>query len=972
MDFHFPPVGGMLLQMMTGPRMACSLTPRKPLLLNALGLLSALQPFACRQKVVDYWSWRVLSGFAYGASWPSMSLLAACRRPWVDVRAPQIGRRHVRIVQLAFACKRHTGRRPAAFAICGVRGNSLSACRRLNACCQLVSNAFLSACMRCLFCTSPWLQDYSLPLLVNARTHCNGQVRMQLPHAVAGFALFYRHLERTRHMLARIRSVRSECFCVCRWPAGCYRQATIALMTDQVTCFCAPRQIFNQPRITPKQMSVDCLLVPRRSDCTYSSTQGRHVACCGLSLAALPTDRIACDCMSRWIVGQLLSMLRIFSGGFAQHFPACLRQNTCSVMAAGDGLLGIECMASYFQQGVVDVGALVGHGSAPNSGVSVCCEPEESCQKAPLVVRTVCATYIPHIPPDQSVFLPGGTGVRLSKCIGPPACERQSACMHFCETVHRRNRTDAKGCSFMLRRLLEVGELLLGAALSCIAVMAASLLRLLACAIGLKGGRCNVDPAIRGVRAVTFGAPLGFWKVFMVSAAIVVCPALASGNDRILHPTPEQIDDQIGHIEARVEGAMQHLDLFTRRWLGDEDNPPQQLRPPPVAPDDVVVDVEEILVPVRILRFQRTEQFTAVWAAPGSSPEQLIARATEETLSEGDRHYHLLEVYPQPDDEVVSLIMAPRWWRRSALVPIAIDPTEFAKPIYTTNVPRTAYYGDVCQATSPMNPRFVDGLSIAVEHNREPMSNTDVAFMTEGTLVRVIHSARFPDPLVDLEVAMGNLDWVHDVQAHGLPRARRPEGRLLVTLSDHDVIIHVAYPPSDHALQDRLATLLRVSVREMEVIWPQHEIADVEHKRRPVMGVVSALKLSDWVDRDRDCAVFIDARDLARPVSFHVFRSRWIPVEQLFRAINFQLPADIVVYIKGHEYFDADHDAYVFTHGAVVTLWCATPGEEAEADLDRDSGSSDGEGDGRSLDPTRETGPVCAAGCLSQWQCTCR
>ena len=373
-----------------------------------------------------------------------------------------------------------------------------------------------------------------------------------------------------------------------------------------------------------------------------------------------------------------------------------------------------------------------------------------------------------------------------------------------------------------------------GALLSAMAIFLASLLNILLQGLRLKGGCCNVDPWVRAERVFTRPAPVGYWQVFMVrrdedrrpgnlratdisgnklpvSLRVGSCfrkwPCfwitagfhllfldVYAANDA---PSPTGNDPGFAHsfqhLNEQDAHATQHLDQCTNRWLGDWGNPPQPLRPlqDPPWPDDFEEE-PEVRIPARVLRFQQHEFYTEVSAAAGTDNELVIATISEQLL-EGDTHHNVVEVFPQPDDSVITVLMVPIWWKHRQHVLVAIDPSELHRPLYMTVLARRGAVREICLAVSAVNPRSVDGLSIAVENNRYPMGEDDVAMPKEGCLIRVTHHRDLLQPLVGLDVAMGNLDWVHDVENFGLPTPLCADGRLLIILRNYGLLINATH-----------------------------------------------------------------------------------------------------------------------------------------------------------------------------------
>ena len=273
-------------------------------------------------------------------------------------------------------------------------------------------------------------------------------------------------------------------------------------------------------------------------------------------------------------------------------------------------------------------------------------------------------------------------------------------------------------------------EQLIAASLTLLGIMAMSLLRLLLFACRLKGGRCNADPLIRGGRALTKGAPIRFWCILAViysngfsHAEAMRRGTSASSNDFHAADTADFSAD-FRRLDVQIENAMLRREEVADMWYGPRIFPARVIPLPPLLVDDQGEDDQaevpavapaEVRVPIRVMRVQHVDHYTSIWIAPGASTEEVMARANETVLL-GSDHFYLVEVYPQPDDQVILTILIPCWWRRTVFTAVAIDPTECGQPVYAAMMPNTAFYGDVRRATSPLSPS-TDGIHVIFENS---------------------------------------------------------------------------------------------------------------------------------------------------------------------------------------------------------------------------------------------------------------
>ena len=233
--------------------------------------------------------------------------------------------------------------------------------------------------------------------------------------------------------------------------------------------------------------------------------------------------------------------------------------------------------------------------------------------------------------------------------------------------------------------------------------------------------------------------------------------------------------------------------------------------------------------------------------------------------------------------------------------------------------------------SSREGPRSVDGTAIAVENARYPLEPGDLVMPTEGALVRLVHREAYVSPVVDLDAAMANLDWVFDIPSFGLPRPQRPEGQLLIACSDYNVLMNVAYPLHYPSVRRQMAIRLRALEDELEMIFPQTAIEEIAYKGKPASDMIAVLRHTDWGDRDNNCGIFIDARDLASPLSFHIFASRRIHLQELLDAVGFYETDGLTVSVQGYEYVEDDDAIFLFTTGAVAIIWCDVRTDDTDA-----------------------------------------
>ena len=464
--------------------------------------------------------------------------------------------------------------------------------------------------------------------------------------------------------------------------------------------------------------------------------------------------------------------------------------------------------------------------------------------------------------------------------------------------------------------LRDVGSYAMGIILSVMAIMQASLWRLLLFGCPLRGGECNADPLIRVGRHVVRGAPLRFWLLFLVLQAVpcaVAAPRRAASN---VDEAPIDVSDQrILEVEQRIRDALHHRDAVADALIGPRVYPPPA-RPPAEVPEDE--PSPPVRVPLRILRYQRSEIYMALWLEHGVNSEDVVARATAVLLGD-DSHHYLLEAHPQPDDDVITLALAPRWWRRQPFVPIVVDRSPWGRAFYLETLPRRSTYEAV---THIVYPALLPDQSVTVENSLEPLDRGGVVFLTEGALVRVAPAQVDQPPLVALDVALQNLDWSRDLATFGMPTSEDPRGKLLVLSADHSFLLTTDVVTNRAAVLRQVASLLQYDIRDVYLVWPEDEDMDhISFQGRPTAGAVGVYTYDERPLGENWCAIFIDARDLACELTFQVFTTNLLSVNDLLQCLGVEVPAGMLACVEGFEAEVEDDDRFLFLTGATATLW---------------------------------------------------
>ena len=270
------------------------------------------------------------------------------------------------------------------------------------------------------------------------------------------------------------------------------------------------------------------------------------------------------------------------------------------------------------------------------------------------------------------------------------------------------------------------------------------------------------------------------------------------------------------------------------------------------------------------------------------------------------------------------MVVMPKWWRKAHFTAVVIDPSDCGQPIYCSVLAKRAGFHEVCSAASPLSPH-ISGVEAFVENAMYPESTVKP---TEGTLIRIQPQHRIAEPLLELDIALKNLRWIHDIAANGLPRPARSDGRVVLGLIEHSVLLTTTHPPSHQNICRQVASILRTHVGDVTLVWPQTAIPDTAMQGKPACAMVGAYTQHQKPDHDQWCAVFLDARNLGCKLAFRIFESKFIALPEILERLDFEVPSGMRAMIDGFECRVGSRGKFLFNMGAVVSIWL----EEAESE----------------------------------------
>ena len=514
---------------------------------------------------------------------------------------------------------------------------------------------------------------------------------------------------------------------------------------------------------------------------------------------------------------------------------------------------------------------------------------------------------------------------------------------HCVVMVMSRRGSTSSSCSDWLELMQQQA---CGILLSGMALCLASLLRLLLYGCWLKGGVCNFDPGLRVARRVVRGAPYSFWMVFLVmmvgtgAVAVKVGPPSGSGSE--LQASLDRADriiqmEMLIHNHSNVVGSAEFLEVpFADAVSGD------------MITGTLPDPAPERRIPIRVVQFQKSDFYMSVLAAEGIHNEELLARAASTLIS--DEHFHMFDCYPQPETDVVVVGVAPRWWRDAPFVPVFIDAEAVHRGLGMVCLPRTCGFEELREAFfSYWPPESV----LIFEGSIVPFQAGQEIRPTEGSLFRVYPRAAHIDRVYDLGLCLENLEWMRDVEEDGMPPDPSGGGRLLVLGPDHAFVLGATDALTFPQIQRQLAIVLQEEAANLVVFLPRAPLNSLAYKGKAVAGVV-AVDRKQGLPTHSGCGIFVDCRDFGIEVSFQLFATKILSADDFAAALEFDPPPGYLIVLEGFDFAASSPGHFVFSHGAVATLWLerdnhASTGEDSPDEgmrVDPENDISDGPGDG--------------------------
>ena len=195
--------------------------------------------------------------------------------------------------------------------------------------------------------------------------------------------------------------------------------------------------------------------------------------------------------------------------------------------------------------------------------------------------------------------------------------------------------------------------------------------------------------------------------------------------------------------------------------------------------------------------------------------------------------------------------------------------------------------------------------------------------------------------LPDVAEALQDLYWARDLEALGLPVPQDDTGQYLAIAPDGAKVV------STHAD----ATVVQIHAEACGALDLDSEqvmffLCKAPLRNMASMGVPFSRALSlvpkAWVrESKRQTGVFIDARDLGEGITFHLFDTNLIRLQDVTALLDFTVPEHLIVKVAGTDGPSLDAGLHRISQGALLTLWAVEAVDVGSEETEEDTSFSD-------------------------------
>ena len=414
-----------------------------------------------------------------------------------------------------------------------------------------------------------------------------------------------------------------------------------------------------------------------------------------------------------------------------------------------------------------------------------------------------------------------------------------------------------------------------------------------ACKLEKRSSRTNC--AIRSTRSVLKGAPL--WLAFAVLAHLIPVTVAAPKAGRA--------------AEAHAHG---HAPLGLREALASQVG---NMRP---APCDVGLSHSALSVAEGecnahgcVFRYQKSCCHAATWLDPGDT-SGLACRAYHDELF-CDAETRLVPVCPQPNATFVALLDAPEWICYQLLTPVLIE----------IHGPRIIRYMEVTKDCIDLDAirlmlgnRWPVAGRVFVGDSLQSLAPDQPFRPFPGTLIRVFPERWPVQSCVGLDKKLRVPSrWFRHVECSPSDLAADEEKHVGLVGPWGDWATTIAAPLKRvHELREEVRRLCAGHGPEMMVLAPVRQPPDLFFRGDKVASTVAVMPKRE----DLICCVFLDARELAIPVSTVFLPHVRTTLTRVLEMAGGSRPYGVNLCVEGALEFDPASETLLPTHKAMLQV----------------------------------------------------
>ena len=243
---------------------------------------------------------------------------------------------------------------------------------------------------------------------------------------------------------------------------------------------------------------------------------------------------------------------------------------------------------------------------------------------------------------------------------------------------------------------------------------------------------------------------------------------------------------------------------------------------------------------------------------------------------------------------------------------------------------------DFQELRSALGPHLVAGLHVYVGNDTRPLDQNTPFHIPDAALLRIRYEGRARVALPDMAEALSDTYWARDLHELDLPRAANPAGRILVIGHRGSFVYHGELDIPGIELHHRLARLTREAIEDVALVLPRDDFELPAYRGVPIESLVALVPRSAYPDAQNWTGVFVDARDLGASFVFQLYSRDDLSTTDILRALRFDLLPGFEAYLSGYDSRVPD-GKFRCLIGSCLGIWLDRPGlAYTSSDTDQD------------------------------------